>query len=235
MSFRGRGRLSPSRRARGLVLGLSLVALELHLVPAPSGAAVFPEARAAAAGLQAWLDGTRTLDCRFEQRLVSGALGAGLAESGRLRVERPGRMRWDYDPPDPKVALVREERTFLYLPDEGQYLIGELSESEGILPDLLAGRGRLEELFEVSLAKEGDAARTRPWRLRLVPRRAAAGVEELLLSLDGRDFAILAAEVVDGSGSRTEYAFRRVRRNRPFPAGVFEFTPPPGTEVVESR
>ena len=40
------------------------------------------------AGLQAWLDGTSTLDMRFRQSLVSGALGTTATERGRLYLER---------------------------------------------------------------------------------------------------------------------------------------------------
>ena len=60
------------------------------------------------AGFQAWLSGTSTLDVRFRQNLVSAALGTTATESGRLYLERPGKLRWDYLDPERKVALVAD-------------------------------------------------------------------------------------------------------------------------------
>lgn len=212
---------------------LSVAAVLLAAVSGSPAAA--PDAGEILARFQHWLDTTRTLDCRFEQRLVSESLGAAVRETGRLRLERPGRMRWDYDDPDPKVALVRGDRTLLYLPEERQLVVGRLSDVEGILPALLAGNRPLRDLFHASVVERGDGERGGGWTLRLAPRRASAGVRAVLLALHPRDHGVVAAEVVDSSGGRTEYIFRRVRRNRAMDPEVFEFTPPEGTEVVESR
>ena len=46
------------------------------------------EKAAVVAGLQAWLDGTSTLDARFRQSLVSRAFGTTASETGRLYLRR---------------------------------------------------------------------------------------------------------------------------------------------------
>lgn len=196
-----------------------------------SGAA----AGAVLARLQDWLDATRTLDCRFEQRFVSESLGSVARETGRLRLERPGRMRWDYDEPDPKVAVVRGDRTLLYLPEERQLVVGKLSDVEGMLPGLLAGQRPLRELFHASLVEAAGQGRGSAWKLRLEPRQPSEGVRAVLLTLHPRDHGIVAVEVVDSSGGRTEYVFRRIQRNRPVDARVFEFVPPEGTTVTAAE
>ena len=92
----------------------ALVALVL------AGLSPADEKFAVVAGFQAWLDGTQTLDMRFEQSLVSSALGTTATETGRMYLERPGKLRWDYLDPEKKVALLLGERTALYLEDERQ-------------------------------------------------------------------------------------------------------------------
>ncbi len=184
-------------------------------------------------GVQVWLDGTRDLQARFEQELVSGALGAGLEESGRLYLARPGRMRWDYLDPERKVALIEGERSRLYLEEDEQLWEGELDRSEGLLPVLLAAEDRLDGLFEATLAAI-PANRGEPYVLRLVPVESTESVEVVTLSVRPPKFAIEQAEVLDAAGNRIVYRFQSLKRNRGISASVFHFEAPPGTEIVTS-
>jgi outer membrane lipoprotein carrier protein len=210
---------------------LSLAVAVALLAAAPVWAAKVSDAEVLER-FQLWLDGTRQLEARFEQTLVSGALGAGLAESGRLYILRPGRMRWDYLEPERKVALVLGERTRLYLEEDRQLWEGTLDASETILPALLASGGRIVELFEsgpsVTERRGGDGA----YRLSLVPRSDDEAFEEVTVSVRPPDYGIAAVEVLDAAGNRMLYEFSGIRRNEELAAGIFDFEPPEGTEVV---
>lgn len=192
--------------------------------------AVLPAAPAEAsemlAGLQRWLAGTRDLRADFRQELVSGSLGAAVAERGRLVLSRPGRMRWDYRSPERKVALVEGDRTLLYLAEDRQAYEGSLADTGGLLPVLLAGTRPLAELFRAERVP-GDGM-----LLRLVPRGSEESFEQVTLRLRPGDFAIERAEVVDRTGNRVVYSFSKLERNRGVDASVFRFTPPPGTDIV---
>jgi outer membrane lipoprotein carrier protein len=180
-------------------------------------------------GLAGWLEGTRDLTCRFEQRLLSGALGAGTRESGVFYLLRPGRLRWEYDDPEPKTAIVDGDRTLLFLPDDRQLIRGRLSPDEDLLPALLAGRGKIHELFDARVLE--PAGTQDGVRVRLVPRSAPGGVQEITLTLRPPDYSIERAEVLDPAGNRMEYLFTKVRRNKGVPETLFTFEPPPGTEI----
>ncbi len=184
--------------------------------------------------LQEWLDGTRDLRCRFEQRLVSGALGSGLVESGTLAVVRPGRMRWDYDAPERKVALLEGDRTTVYLPSERQLIRGRLGAQGGSIGSLLTGSVRLDEQFSAVLVATPSRGGAGAYRLQLSPRRADAGFDSVTLRLQPPGFEISAAEVIDPAGSRLEYQFRGIRRNRGVPEATFRFEPPPGVEILNT-
>ncbi len=219
-----------TRRARLTPLLAILGALILP------GAAQAENTDAAAArmldGLQRWLDDTRDLQAGFEQTLESGALGSGLSESGRLYLARPGRMRWEYLEPELKTALIENDTMSLYLAEDRQLIRTAIAEGEGdLLPRLLAGSGRLAELFEARLDRDAD--RRRP-RLRLTPRDRGETFEQVSLTLAGPEHAIERAEVLDAAGNRMLYRFTELRRNEGLPDGTFEFTPPPVTEIVES-
>jgi outer membrane lipoprotein carrier protein len=210
-----------------------VAALALALPFLTSAARAEENAQEVLARVQAWIDGTRDLECEFVQTLESGALGSGVRERGRLLVRRPGQLRWEYTDPEKKTALLLGNRTLLYLPEDHQLVRGRLSEDEGLLPSLLAGNRRLGEIFEATLA-EGEAEAGRgSYRLRLVPIKRPEGFEEVTLTVRSPQFAIEEAGVLDGMGNRTRYEFRSVRRNRGLPESAFRFEPPPGTEIVD--
>lgn len=187
------------------------------------------------AGLQAWLDGTTTLDMRFRQSLVSGALGTTATESGRLYLERPGKLRWDYLDPEKKIALLLGDRTALYLEDERTLSRGRLSGEQGSFPRLLAGGDRIDAFFAATLLSTPSTGGRGAYRLKLVPKADHGALTEVTLTLRPPTFAIEAAELLDETGNRTSYTFSNVRRNRGLPEGLFAFEPPPGTEVVDER
>jgi outer membrane lipoprotein carrier protein len=203
------------------------------LIAATAPASSAPDrAAAAVAGLQAWLDGTQTLEARFRQSLVSGALGTSAIESGRLYLERPGRLRWDYLVPERKIALLVGDRTELFLEEDRQLMRGRLNADSALFPRLLAGRDRVTALFQATVVDDpgGSTAGT---RLKLVPREHGGSLTEVTLLLRTKDWAIEGAEVLDEMGNRTTYVLSGVTRNRKLPAGIFAFEPPPGTEVVD--
>lgn len=185
-------------------------------------------------GLQSWLDGTSDLECRFEQTLVSGSLGAGMSEAGRLWIKRPGKLRWDYRRPERKVAIVRDREAWLYLAEDRQLVRGGADWEESLLPRLLAGERRLEELFRVSTAPGSGDEGSDGVRLRLVPRAGEDGFEELTVTVEPPSFAIRAVEVRDEAGGRMRFRFRSLRRNVGVEDKRFELEVPPGTEVVDS-
>jgi len=181
--------------------------------------------------IQEWLDGTRDMEARFEQTLTSGALGAGIEESGRMYLQRPGRMRWDYLEPEKKVALIHGDSTRLYLEQDRQLWEGRL-ESESLLVMLLADAQPIETLFEAELLDTPGAGQEGAYRLRLVPRTDPESFREIVLTLRPPRFALDAVEVLDAAGNRMLYRFFDLRRNRGLSSSVFHFEPPAGTEIV---
>jgi outer membrane lipoprotein-sorting protein len=61
---------------------------------------VTPQDRTDLARIEAYLDGLRTLKARFLQVAPNGAISQGTAW-----LERPGRMRFQYDPPSPLLLV----------------------------------------------------------------------------------------------------------------------------------
>ncbi len=188
---------------------------------------------AVVAKLQAWLDGTATLETKFRQSLVSGALHTTTSETGRLTLERPGKIRWDYLDPERKVATLVGDRTMVYLEADRQMTRGRLSPEQGLFPRLLAGKERIESLFSPTLVATPASGGDGTYKLRLTAKGAAGAISEITLTLKAPQFAIEAADLVDETGNRTTDAFTDLKRNRNLTPGLFAFEPPPGTDIVD--
>lgn len=109
-----RGRCGISRRAL-LAVGSALAAMLLPnrsraAVP-PQPVALTPQDLADLERIAAYLNGIRTMYARFRQ--VSS--GGGTA-TGQLWMERPGRMRFEYDLPSPILLLA--DRFYVYYVDK---------------------------------------------------------------------------------------------------------------------
>lgn len=187
-------------------------------------------ADAVLSGVQRWLDDTQDLQARFEQRLESGAFGDAMTESGRVWIARPGRMRWEYEEPEPKLAIVRDTLTWLYLEEDRQVQLGQLDQDTRLLPMLLAGEGRLSDMFTPSLIE--SEASDRVYRLRLTPKSGSDAFEEVIVTTTAPEFAVEAVEVLDAVGNRGSYAFSRIRKNSGLSDDLFVFVVEPGVEVV---
>ena len=93
-----------------------LAALGAVLLPgparaAPVSAALTPQDRADLSRVAAYLNGIHTMMARFEQVAADGSTA-----TGRVWMERPGRMRFEYDPPSPILLLA--DRFYVYYVDK---------------------------------------------------------------------------------------------------------------------
>jgi outer membrane lipoprotein-sorting protein len=97
-------------RAGALALAASLVPLlRAGAATAPKPLALNPEQKADVDRVQGYLNGIRTLASRFDQ-----SSGDGGTATGRLWLERPGRMRFEYDPPVPVLLVANGKNIFYY-------------------------------------------------------------------------------------------------------------------------
>jgi outer membrane lipoprotein-sorting protein len=107
----------PVHRLRRAVLA-ALVLLTASLAASPSGAQSTPRPVALTAQDQtdlqriaAYLNGITTMYAKFQQYSANGGTA-----SGQLWIERPGRMRFEYNPPSPILLLA--DRFYVYYIDK---------------------------------------------------------------------------------------------------------------------
>jgi outer membrane lipoprotein carrier protein len=176
----------------------------------------------------------RGLAAEFEQKYSAPGVRER-RERGRLVLQRPRRMRWEYDPKPGKLFIVNGRDVWLYIPADREATHADLnSVSDARFPFLfLLGQTNLRREFRsITLMESNPQGETHT--LRLIPRNSSAGVREIFLEVytDGR---IMKVTLVDNSGAVSEVALSNLRENFIAPADAFEFHPPPGVTVRRQR
>ena len=190
------------------------------------------DVHALAAKVDQHYDHMRTLEARFSET-YSGA-GINRTESGTLLMKRPGRMRWDYDQPRPKLFLTDGHMAWFYVPGEKQVRrtpVKQLDDLRSPLRYMLGKTKLAKELDGLSLASDQKPLNPADVVLRGVPRGMGDRIEQTLLEVTP-DGLISRIVIEEHGGSVTEFRFLQQKENVEIPDAQFRFTPPPGTEVV---
>ncbi|MBA3805214.1 MAG: outer membrane lipoprotein carrier protein LolA [Acidobacteria bacterium] len=153
-------------------------------------------------------------------------------ESGRLFLQRPRRMRWEYDPKPGKLFIVNGREVWFYIPaDREATHAGAGQVADARFPFLfLLGNTNLRRAFRSITLIEGNNSSPDARYLRLVSRDNISGLREIFLEVfaDGR---ISRIKIIDEAGAISEVSLTNMRENFIAPDEAFEFRPPPGVTV----
>ena len=175
-----------------------------------------------------------TLKANFEES-YSGA-GIQRDESGKLWLQKPGKMRWQYEQPAPKLFVVDGKNAYFYVPSEHQARRMPAKKLEDFRSPIryLLGHTKLQSEFNnLRLSSEvpkeaGDTL------LEGVPKGMQERVKRVVLEITpSAQIAQIRIEELDGSV--TEFRFRDIQENVAVKSDLFHFSPPPGTEVVQGE
>lgn len=185
-------------------------------------------------GFEASYRGVRTLHAAFTQEY--SAWSRTRVESGEVILARGGRMRWDYQKPEPKLFLSNGKEVLLWVPAERQLTRTPLKESADVrVPlDLLVSHMNLRRAFsKIEFADAEGTVDPGDRVLRAYPRRGYdQEYRDVLVELTPA-FDIRRLVVTYPDETRMEFTFERITRNAAVSPGMFSFTPPPGAEIIQ--
>jgi outer membrane lipoprotein carrier protein len=190
------------------------------------------DVHAVAAKVDQRYDHIRSLQAQFTEA-YSGA-GVTRTESGTLLLKKPGRMRWQYEQPRPKLFITDGNIAWFYVPGERQARRTSVKQLDDLRSPLryLLGKTKLEkELDGLSLAPDQKPLNPGDVVLRGVPKGLRDRVSQTLLEVspEGLIDRIVIEEL---DGSVTDFRFLQQRENVQLPDQQFSFVPPPGVEIV---
>ena len=229
-------RLRNTLKYRDLITGIRLWAFVPMVVLSTLRAGASP---ADTAELEVLLNGMKSFRAEFRQT-VTGYLGEVLqTATGRMHLERPGRLRWEVDDPYPQVVLADGDSVWIYDPDLEQVTVQPLAETvEGSPAVFLTGASAdLEEHFAVVEVSAGDG-RQGGRRFVLTPRDglpadASSGslFRRITVTFSARG-VLTNLDVMDHLEQVTATAFTAGQLNPVLESSLFDFEVPEGVDVI---
>jgi outer membrane lipoprotein carrier protein len=180
-------------------------------------------------------DAAADFRARFNQTLTNAAFKRKTSLTGEVLLKKPGRMRWNYQTPDPKMYLSDGDLLWLFEPEDKQAFKQELKSSQ--LPAALAfltGKGRLAAEFEITFAKDARVGGPGDYVLALSPRQPQAQVKSILFVVDPQTFYVRESMITDAQGNTNDLLFSEIKVNTHISDGTFRWTPPGGTRVIDA-
>lgn len=204
----------------GILLGI-ILCLSIPVFAADPRA----DAKALARKVDERYNAMRTLRMDFTEQLATA--GVQKRESGVLELKKPGRMRWDYKQPQPKLFVSDGKTAYFYIPGERQARKGPIKKLDDLQSPLryLLGKSRIADELE-GLKLEGNVLSGTPKHLKDRVEKVELGITP-----EGLIQRIVIEEI---DGTRTEFAFSNIQENVAIADPQFKFVPPPGIEMVET-
>ena len=164
--------------------------------------------------LETYLNGVRALKARFQQVAEDGT-----AVSGTAWLVRPGKMRFEYDPPSPLLLVA------------GHGLVVFRDNKLDQTTNIPMGQTPLGLLLRDKLELGGDVTVTEfrrvPGQLRVtVVKTASPGDGTLTLAVNTDPMALVGWSVVDAQGHETQVHLTQVQLGGDYPDKLFTFIDP---------
>jgi outer membrane lipoprotein carrier protein len=178
---------------------------------------------------------TQAFSANFQQSVTSAAVSTMSTEaSGKLYYEKPKKMRWEYDKPEPQVFVANRQLAWLYVPSEKQI---SLSDSKKIFSHPLAqtffeGVGALKKHYEVTLDHKQSSKETAV--LKLIPRKEDPEIKTLSLAIDLQTYRIWTIEVYNALGNSNRISLDSLKAVASLDPMLFQMEIPPAVVVVDA-
>ena len=178
--------------------------------------------------INAYLDGVSSLSANFTQTLYDEDLNRLEDAQGKLYLQRPGRFRWDYSAPYIQAIVSNGSTLWLYDSELAQVTVKSLDTAVQNTPSLLLSTQQpLEDHFDISEAAPKDG---KVW-VDLRPKSPEAAFANIRLRFTRDELDTM--ELVDSFGQLTHVEFSEVSKNPALADDLFEFSPPPGVDVLQ--
>ena len=178
--------------------------------------------------LNRFYDNVHTYTAQFQQVVLDEGLNPVEESSGTMQIARPGRFRWDYEPPNEQRIVSNGDKVWVYDIELEQITIRSLEKSLGKTPaTLLAGGGDFSSNYDVrDLGQSGVLT----W-VGMKPKDPESGYSDMRIGFENNELRIM--ELVDGLGQTTRITLTNARENLPINESRFVLLPPQGVDVID--
>lgn len=148
---------------------------------------------------------------------------------GKVIFSHPGRMRWEYEKPEPRQILTDGNKLWIYSPMEREVLVGNAAnyfgkgKGGGFLADISSIR---EDFTHTEVPSHETGFR----RFKLIPKKPEPGLAEVFIEADPNTGAIGSIETVNEFGDITQLFFVGESLQMSCGKDLFTFKTPQGVQ-----
>jgi outer membrane lipoprotein carrier protein len=157
-----------------------------------------------------------------------------LQAEGQLSFRTPTKLRLNQKKPRQEQLVCNGEKVWWYIPDEKVayvYLLKDYYLQIKPILDFFSGLGKLDQHYE--LRKDPAAPPEAPYfSLILQPKVPQADLSQIVIKISKSTFLPMEFSFFNLLGDGTRFRLYRIQGGVKLAEGLFEFTPPPGTQVV---
>jgi len=182
---------------------------------------------------------TASLEADLVQEVYQESLGRTKTSSGSIRLSKPNKIRWETYKPEENIMVSNGSRLWYYNPQanqgKGQAIERSAREiSQQPLYRILTGSANLEKEFKIEKTEsiKGIAKNQDFTKLLLKPQKATGDLERVVLTINSK-YLITEILLENTSGNHTKISLQNQKLGAKFPAVLFNFKPPPGTEILK--
>lgn len=171
----------------------------------------------------------QTFQAAFIQYVVDKSGNRIQETRGDLKAKRPGNFYWHIMPPLEQVVVANQKSIVVYDPDLEQATIHPVGAALGNTPALLLSGNvdKLSQEYKVEGTQwEGDIE-----YYILRPQSSESLFENLWLRFEKG--SLIEMRLTDSLGQKSTLSFYDIKLNEDVSDSIFEFTPPPGTDVID--
>lgn len=183
----------------------------------------------AATRLNSLLTSMNSMQAAFSQSSVDSRGRTLQTQAGQMSVQRPGLFRWEVQTPAKQLITSNGNTVWIYDPELMQATKQKLDAQVGNTPALLLSGDprKLAESFTIIEEKGSGSEQV----FLLKPLAKDALFDQLRVRFNGRELTRM--QLTDSLGQTTDIRFSRITLNPKLSAGLFEFTPPKGVDVID--
>jgi len=152
--------------------------------------------------------------------------------SGNITVKRPGKMRWEYEQPDPQVIITDGKTLWVYKPQDNQVMVGSYPTffGDGRGASFLSDMNLIRQKFTITLESVTDDGHL---ILKLIPQNTGGDISKIDLIISINTFDIVQITTTNADGDETQIQLKDIQFYHQIDDHLFQFSIQDNMDVLQ--
>lgn len=186
-------------------------------------------ADSASSELSGLLKDTNSLQAAFDQKVMDSNGKILQSTSGFMRLQRPGKFRWETTFPDKQLLIADGKKIWFY--DAGlSQVTTQKQQAENTTSPAMLLSGSSSELIKKFAIEQLPSPTKNKERFKLSPKNKSQLFQSVELIFNNHQ--LYSMRLFDNLNQKTVITFSKVKENPKFSSDLFKFILPKGVDVV---